>query len=710
MNAIFFLDLPPGSRDPRSPQKVFQEFKASLDAAESVSLKDLITYKRDIEIEYPGTRSNTWIGRIADAMWRGGTIDAKEAALDATYQKLDALFFGEGGSYGEDKTNEATRTQYRQKLDAIYNELMSPTPNIENLNNLIAKHDGAWLTRFAKLGYPGAQFILAEALSDPDKAIKLALDVDQKQALAYAEQWLQFLVQSKDNADPDPTLLWRGLSIVPQTKEADSLTQQLLTRIIFSDADQALKAEAYLMRGTQKLGPSNPEDQLLGYKDLIQAVELASIAAIDVIHDLEIDVLKNGHLFPSDTWGREFVQKHLDEIIELNSQIWAYATTNNEHKAEALRLRGLLLSDGPQLELQLSGWQSLIQAADLGDTEAIQTIQQREMDALTEGNLYPTANWPIDFLKANRAEIEQLDRQIWHYTTLHHHTEETSLRAALQTQSPIDEDKMIGWTDLVTMAELGSPHAKRTISQQATEALKHDSTPFPTVSANHAPAPVESYVRANQARIDRVNAKLWIIAANQEEDQEQKVLRLEQAARLGSLEALRQIAPFLEEPDFFITSLKTILNKEEAGSTEHEAALAAFHNLAIDMAGFDPKTGAEHLLFLSQLGHYPSKRALAEIGLEKDPEFKNYLSNQLSIPECDCVIGYMLYQGIVLGEDQPRGLEFLNRLQSEVPAAAFLAAQIRLEEDDSQKAIQLLTPIIVQYPADSGLGRDARDV
>ncbi len=76
-----------------NPTKVFKEFAAQVSNS-SNDIEQVYQYKSDIEKEYSGTRSNNLLGRMADNLWRGGVLGAKEKAIDATYSRLDTLFFG----------------------------------------------------------------------------------------------------------------------------------------------------------------------------------------------------------------------------------------------------------------------------------------------------------------------------------------------------------------------------------------------------------------------------------------------------------------------------------------------------------------------------------------------------------------------------------------------------------------------------------------
>lgn len=703
-----------------SPQKVFQEFKKSIELApQTVSAKDLIKYKQDIEIEYPGTRSNYLVGRLIDAMlWRGDTINAKEEAINATYQRLDNLFFGGNGQYNAAKANELSCIQYRRDLEGIYAELITPTPDLERLNSLLESHHvnlpsskGPWLTKFADLDYPGAQFILADALSDPAKADQYGLPADPEAAARYGKAWIASI-------GVNPDLMMRGVDILSRTEQSHSMVQRLLTQIIFSStADENLRAEAYTQRGLIKIGfGDQPRDQLQGYQDLIEAAKIGSSEAVQALYDLQTDALENGRLLPPD----------------LNTELERYTTNTTERRAEILRLKGPIMINHPDPSEQLLGWQNLIKAAELGNSTAIQIIREKEMDALTNGNLFPIPpeNWPAAFSDAHRAEIELLHGQIWDYTTRipENYTLALSLRSALLTKSPLDHEKINGWEDLIRMAELDSPEAKQTIYERAKQALENgDHTPIPTIGDD---APVQTFMEheENKTTIRHLSARLWIIAADQEADLKQKRLLLKKAVLLGSFEAARKIEPLLQSPSFYAYAMKIILEQEPVDSPEYQVALDELHAFAVALQPLDPKTAAEHFLFLTERGHEPARQALAELGLEKRPDLKedikeiyaqeianaplleNPLINNipLNIDRSNYVIARMLADGIILNPDPPKSIEFFKQAL-EVPAASIFAASL-LPEDKQDEAIELLVPMLVKYPASTALGREAREV
>lgn len=413
-----------------SPQKVFTVFTRAMDAAppQLDQIKELYKFKEDIQIEYPRSYSSTFFGRIADSIWRGGNLQAKEAAINATYSRLDKLFFAISGTYDELGVGSSDQYAYRAQLDSVYGELTSITPDLIKLEevlrskNLPVNEIGAWMKQFADLDYPGAQFFLAHVLNNEETSKGYGLGTDPRQAMEYGKKWLEY-------QGNDPSILLNRALLSQQMGEERSVIQRLLTGVITqSDANDTLKAEAFLLRGLLKLNHPDPDspstDLLSGWQDLIQAADKGNEKAIQEIRDREIGALKERHLFPTHAWGYPFTELNKLEVEQLHARIWTYTVEKEQDYALALGLRAEIYLEKPLDPEKMRGWQDLAEAAELGSKEAMDSILRRSVEAVMQKESSPipeTGNKAFTeaYSFKQKTEIDRLSMQLWLIASTH---------------------------------------------------------------------------------------------------------------------------------------------------------------------------------------------------------------------------------------------------------------------------------------------------
>lgn len=597
-----------------SPQKVFTVFTRTMDAAppQLDQIKELYKFKEDIQIEYPRSYSSTFFGRIADSIWRGGNLQAKEAAINATYSRLDKLFFAISGTYDELSVGSSDQHAYRAKLDGVYEALTSITPDLIKLEevlrskNLPVNEIGAWMKQFADLDYPGAQFFLANVLNNEETSKGYGLRTDPRQAMEYGKKWLEY-------QGNDPSILLNRAVLSQQMGDERSVIQMLLTGVTQSDGNDTLKAEAFLLRGLLNLNHPDPD------------------------------------------------------------------RTNS-----------------------LSGWQDLIQAADKGNEKAIQEIRDREISALKERHLFPTHAWGDPFTQLNKAEIEQLHAQIWNYTVekKEDYALALGLKAEIYLEKRLDQEKMLGWQDLVEAAELGSKEAKDSILKRSVEAVMgKKSSPIP-ITGNKAFN--EGYSLEHKTEIDRLSMKLWLIASTHTKKSSERESFLQKAAEFGSLEACRQIRALHEEKkyqhltiDYVAASLKKVIEKQPLGSSDYNNALNDLHQIALGWEQSQPKKAAALLLDLVEHNHELSRGDLAALGMQQAPNLLNFDPMEYP-PETiqNYVIGNMLFEGVMFNRNEVKANVFFEKA-SEIPVATYLTASFYHQEGiHKEKTIELLTSLV----------------
>ncbi len=391
------------------PQKVFQQFKVLIEAS-PVRAEDLYRYKQDIEKEYPGSYASTTFGRIADTIWRGGVLGAKEAALDATYSKLDRLFFGEQACY-DSLASAADRTQRRLEIDQLY-QLTASKDSVEleefdqQLAGLPQTERGPWLQKFADLGYPGAQLAMAKLLRI-EEAPNYGLAKDDRAALDYTIRWTE-------SQGGTAATLFR-LAKLKKGAGAEHMKVVDLLSAAISQTSPEDAPHILRLRGTLKLELPNPADQLSGWRDLLQAANAGDPLAAREIRDRGMDSLLRGQSSVSASWGGAFKAKNQEAVDQLNEAIWAHTASTPEDRGKALFLRAKISLESPVDERKLAAWRDICDAAALESPDALDFADQVCAQASAKGvrMIISEEEFVEEFVRAHDTEMHALNSRLW---------------------------------------------------------------------------------------------------------------------------------------------------------------------------------------------------------------------------------------------------------------------------------------------------------
>ncbi len=111
--------------------------------------------------------------------------------------------------------------------------------------------------------------------------------------------------------------------------------------------------------------------------------------------------------------------------------------------------------------------------------------------------------------------MKDILQTIWFQTTADPKdaAEAMYLMAKIELKSPLDEEKMSGWSKLLEAVKQGHEGARNYVIELCAEASKNKTSPIPDNKFTS-----EAFVQGHRVDLNRVRSKLWVIAANNEPD------------------------------------------------------------------------------------------------------------------------------------------------------------------------------------------------